>query len=147
MKKTGIILGSFFGAGFFPIAPGTFASLITVIILYIIPGIGTVHLIITALFSVFAGIWASNEMENHYGKDPSCAVIDETAGMIISVILVEKTILLWGIAFLMFRFFDILKPFPINKSQKLKSGLGIMADDVLAGIYTCFIVNLLETII
>lgn len=147
MKQIKIIIGSFFGAGFFPVAPGTFASLITLLILYLLPFTGTVQLVPAALFIFLIGIWASNEMESRYGEDPSYAVIDETAGMIISVLFIEKTILFWGIAFLLFRIFDIFKPFPINKSQKLKSGLGIMADDVLAGLYTCIIVNILEKII
>ena len=86
-------------------------------------------------------------MEEVYGKDPSYALIDEAAGMTISIIFIDKTLLLWVIAFFTFRFLDIVKPYPINISQKLKSGWGIMADDVIAGIYTCIIVKILEILI
>jgi phosphatidylglycerophosphatase A len=75
-------------------------------------------------------------MEKLYGHDPSCVVLDEVVGM--QVILVGATgVSLWGLlaAFLLFRVIDIAKPFPVNRSQNLAGGLGVVMDDVLAGIY------------
>jgi len=138
-------ISSFFGVGYFPTVPGTFSAFITLVLLYIIPELTVFQYIILSVFLFLLGIWSSGEMETK-GKDPSFVVIDEVTGMVISIILLKKTILLWIIAFILFRIFDIFKPFPINKSQKLESGLGIMADDVIAGIYTVVSIEILQIV-
>ena len=75
-------------------------------------------------------------------KDPSEIVIDEVSGMWIALFLIPQNWLLFLIGFMLFRFFDIEKPFIINKVQYYPGGIGIMADDILAGIFTCIILHI-----
>ena len=82
------------------------------------------------------GVWAADEAERALGaKDPGAIVVDEVAGMTLSVLALPPTpgVLLAG--FLLFRLFDVLKPFPANVAQRLPGGLGVMIDDVIAGLY------------
>lgn len=91
-------------------------------------------LIITAVITL-VGIWSANVVSTIWGKDPARVVIDEVAGMCISLLFVPVTVKYVLTALLLFRFFDILKPLFIRKLEKLPGGWGIMFDDVLAGIY------------
>ena len=87
--------------------------------------------VVTAL-----GVWAADEAERALGaKDPGAIVVDEVAGMTLSVLALPPTpgVLLAG--FLLFRLFDVLKPFPANVAQRLPGGVGVMIDDVIAGLY------------
>jgi phosphatidylglycerophosphatase A len=87
-------------------------------------------------------------MEKFYGNDPSCVVIDEVVGM--QVILVGASgIGIWGglVAFFVFRVFDVLKPFPVNRSQKLPGGWGVVIDDLLAGVYSRIVMVLLSLLV
>jgi phosphatidylglycerophosphatase A len=117
-----------------PIAPGTAASLITALVLW------ALKLPLAALLAAFAavtvlGVIASESAERSLGrKDPSEVVIDEVAGMILATVGIPHGIYYFGAAFLLFRFFDIVKPPPINMLQKLRGGWGIMVDDILAGL-------------
>lgn len=87
------------------------------------------------------GTWAAHEAERALGtKDPGAIVIDEVAGMTLSVLLVPPTIAALAVAFLAFRVFDILKPFPADAAQRLPGGLGVMADDLIAGVYALLVV-------
>ncbi len=130
------LLGTFFYTGFFPIAPATFASLIWVLIYAFVPGGEYLVHPVVCLVTLLVSIPVATRMEKLYGDDPSCVVLDEVVGM--QVILVGATgVSLWGLlaAFLLFRVFDIAKPFPVNRSQNLAGGVGVVMDDVLAGIY------------
>jgi phosphatidylglycerophosphatase A len=91
-------------------------------------------LIVTLLITLL-GIWSSNVVSKIWGKDPARVVIDEVAGMCISLLFVPVTIKYVIAALILFRFFDIAKPLFIRKLEKLPGGWGIMLDDVLAGIY------------
>ncbi len=87
------------------------------------------------------GTWAAHEAERVLGtKDPGAIVIDEVAGMALSVLLVPPTIATLAVAFLAFRVFDIVKPFPANVAQRLPGGVGVMVDDLIAGIYALLVV-------
>lgn len=136
MKRAITILATFGYTGFFPFAPATFASGVFCAIYYWVPGgHWLVHPVVVGL-TLVASIPISTYMEKDHGDDPSCVVIDEIVGM--QVILVGASVGILGLAaaFFAFRFFDILKPFPINRSQKLPGGWGIVIDDFLAGIYS-----------
>ncbi|HYJ91107.1 MAG TPA: phosphatidylglycerophosphatase A [Pyrinomonadaceae bacterium] len=150
---------STFGVGYIPGAPGTYGSIIGLAI-YLFLGmhlaeaaehgrsIGTqsafisafhfaVIAIVLAIF-VFAGIWASGRSTEIFGTDdPHEAVVDEVMGQIITFLFIPFTmswkLLLTG--FILFRLFDIWKPYPINTLQQLPKGLGICADDILAAVY------------
>ncbi len=137
-----IIIASGFGSGFSPFAPGTAGALVAVIIwtvlFYVIPF--NVLLVVTSLLIVLftaAGIWSADKLESEWGKDPSKVVIDEMVGVWIALLAVPEGNI-WYIlfAFLLFRFFDIFKPLGIRKMEQLDGGIGVMADDILAGIYS-----------
>ncbi|MDB5023385.1 MAG: phosphatidylglycerophosphatase [Mucilaginibacter sp.] len=99
-------------------------------------------LIITAAITLL-GIWSSNAVSKIWGKDPARVVIDEVAGMCISLLLVPVSIRYILSALVLFRFFDIAKPLFIKKMEKLPGGWGIMLDDVLAGIYANILLQLI----
>jgi phosphatidylglycerophosphatase A len=134
------------GAGFTPIAPGTAGALEGVAIYLAIHALHlwqAYSLIVLAVINVvlFAvGVWASNRTCAMTGlKDPRLVVIDEVSGQLISLtplaLLPSFSITAVVIGFLLFRLFDIYKPYPIRKLESLHGGLGVMADDALAGVY------------
>ena len=137
-----IIIASGFGSGFSPFAPGTAGALVAVIIwtvlFYVIPF--NILLVVTSLLIVLftaAGIWSADKLESEWGKDPSKVVVDEMVGVWIALLAVPVGNV-WYIlfAFLLFRFFDIFKPLGFRKMEQLEGGIGVMADDILAGIYS-----------
>ncbi len=137
-----IIIASGFGSGFSPFAPGTVGALVAIIIwtvlFYVIP-FNTLLIVTSLLIVLFtaAGIWSADKMESEWGKDPSKVVIDEMVGVWIALLAVpEGNIWYLLFAFLLFRFFDIFKPLGIRKMEQLDGGIGVMADDILAGIYS-----------
>ncbi len=97
--------------------------------------------VIITLFIVILGVWSSDVVSKIWGKDPARVVIDEVAGMCISLLFVPVTIKYVVCALVLFRFFDIVKPLYIKKLEKFPGGLGIMLDDVLAGIYANIILQ------
>jgi len=145
MNTLCVIFSTFFGTGFFPVAPGTAASLLTIFIFKL--GLYKLSwpfqaLVIVALF--FLGGAASDRYARLLNrKDPGRIVIDETCGQLIAVFLLApgwKELLL---AFFLFRIFDIIKPYPIKKLEALPHGWGIMADDVGAGLAAAAFVRLI----
>ena len=94
-----------------------------------------VSVIITILIT-FIGVWSSSKVEPIWGKDPARVVIDEVAGMCISLLFLPVNVKYLFCALILFRFFDIVKPLFIRKVESLPAGWGIMMDDVLAGVYT-----------
>jgi phosphatidylglycerophosphatase A len=99
-------------------------------------------LALTALLLIVLviGTWASGVAERALGtKDPSAIVVDEVAGMTLSVLAVPLTPAVLVVGFVLFRIFDVMKPFPAGVSQRLGGGVGVMIDDVIAGIYALVI--------
>ena len=126
---------TFFFAGYFPVAPGTFASLIALaIIWFLIPPVSYI-LLPVAIGLLFLSVWLATRGEEVFGKDGSPIVIDEVAGMVISLAFVSRDVKSFAGAFLLFRLFDIIKPPPARSMEKLKGGWGVTLDDVIAGIY------------
>ncbi len=122
--------------GYLPVAPGTFGSLVAAIFFVLLkPGdVATVSLLIIV---ILIGTIAAHHMEKVLNeKDSRHIVIDEFAGYIVSVLLLPSRWPYYVAAFLLFRFFDILKPPPLRRMERFPGGLGIMADDILAGVYT-----------
>ncbi|HUU05736.1 MAG TPA: phosphatidylglycerophosphatase A [Patescibacteria group bacterium] len=144
MKKIAILVATFFGAGHLPVAPGTWASLLTALIVFFTP-LSTLPFVFLALITAFVyaiGIPAAGICEKYYQKhDPRQCVIDEVAGQLVSLWFLPRQAGFYIAAFLLFRILDILKPYPINKSEALPRGIGIMTDDVLAGFYTLAILQ------
>jgi phosphatidylglycerophosphatase A len=90
----------------------------------------------TLVVVVLVGIWASHRVEAVLErKDPGVIVIDEVAGMMVAVLLLPRTLGVLLCAFLLFRLFDIWKPFPAGEAQALRGGFGVMVDDLIAGVY------------
>jgi phosphatidylglycerophosphatase A len=129
--------------GYVPAASGTLGSAVAVAF-YFIPGFESSLILGLVILLVFGlGIIASSIMEKRYGHDPSEVTIDEIAGMWIALLLLPKTIMVVLAAFLCFRFFDIIKPFPARKFDTMYGGFGIMMDDVVAGIYANLTIQIL----
>ncbi|MEK6666518.1 MAG: phosphatidylglycerophosphatase A [candidate division NC10 bacterium] len=127
------------GAGLAPVAPGTAGSLFAAFLLWLIP-FSTFSLGVTLVGVIFAGIWAGGRIERLSGrKDPGLIVIDEVAGMMLSVLTLPRTLGVLLVAFFCFRVLDIVKPFPAGQAQSLRGGLGVMVDDLIAGGYTLFL--------
>lgn len=118
--------------GCIPGAPGTFASLFAAALIYLFPAVfGSA--VFAVIFIVFAV--ATVTMERYEGEDPGHIVIDEFAGMCVAMAGHKITFLTVAIGFVLFRIFDILKPFPIGRMERLKGGFGVVGDDVVAGIF------------
>jgi len=136
------LFASAFFSGYSPIASGTVGSAVALLI-YFIPGFESFPVIGTSILLVFlGGIKAGAVMEKRYGHDPAEVTIDEVLGMWISLLLLPKKIIIISAAFFIFRFFDIIKPFPARRFDAMHGGLGIMMDDVVAGIYANIILQI-----
>jgi phosphatidylglycerophosphatase A len=135
------VLASVFGAGYSPVASGTVGSLVTAVALWLLP-FTPLRIAVTLVVVTVIGIWAGGRVERVLGrKDPGVIVIDEVAGMLLSVILLQpRSLAVLITAFLLFRLFDIWKPFPARESQVLTGGLGVMVDDLIAGFYALVLV-------
>jgi phosphatidylglycerophosphatase A len=139
-------IATLFGAGFFPFAPATFASLLVAILLFLIGG-APWFARAAALAGVIAiGVWAADRAERSYGHDAHCIVIDEVAGMLTAALIAPWTWSHLAAAFLLFRAFDILKPPPVYQLQSLRGGWGVMADDLAAGVFSLAILSFAQII-
>lgn len=136
-------VGSGLYTGYIPFASGTFGSMIGLLI-YAIPGFEKTFIIIPAIIIfLFWGISIGNKFDKKYGKDPGECTIDEVVGMWISLLFLPKTILIAIAAFIIWRIFDIVKPWPARQLEDLNGGLGIMIDDVVAGFYSMLFLHLI----
>lgn len=131
-------------SGFSPIAPGTVGSFLALILYWFIPTIRVSIFSAIVLGLFFLGVWASSRTEEEFGEDASVIVIDEMVGMWIALFLIKKSLSLIIIGFLLYRLFDVIKPFPIRRSQRLPKGWGVMVDDLVAGIYTNLVLQVLS---
>lgn len=144
MIKLHEILSSFFGIGYIRKGGGTVAAIATALIWYVAVAVPDSGMAIGAVLLVIVyGIWAGNVVEKKWGKDSSKVVIDEVAGMLVALLFIPVTVLNVFVALVLFRFFDILKPLLIRRLEKLPSGWGVMGDDVLAGIYSNIVLQVL----
>jgi phosphatidylglycerophosphatase A len=148
MKHFILILATGFGVGYSPVAPGTLGTLVAIPLYYFLSNISSPIYEITLIGFFFLSVWISENAEIFFGKkDDARIVIDEMMGFLITMLWVPKTILFITIGFLLFRFFDILKPFPIRYLEKrLKGGFGVVLDDVMAGIYANVILQIIGRI-
>jgi phosphatidylglycerophosphatase A len=124
------------------VAPGTVASAVTAVALWLLT---LSPLALAALLIVVTGLgtWAADEAERALGgKDPGAIVVDEVAGMMLAVLAVPLTPTVLLVGFLLFRVFDVVKPFPANVAQRLRGGVGVMADDLVAGLYALALLGL-----
>jgi len=123
-----------FFSGYSPIAPGTCGSLVTLLLAwFLIPERPFLLLIITLIWLFFT-LFIAREAEKLFGHDAGKINIDESTGMLLSLLLVPKKFILYGVAFLLFRLYDITKPPPIRGLEKIE-GYGVTLDDLVAGLY------------
>jgi len=135
------LISTFFFVGYLPRMPGTFASIIAAAILLLIGGNTAAYISIT-LLCMFCGLLVSGHAEKIFArKDASCIVIDEVTGMFLSLLFIPIRLPYVVIAFVIFRLADIIKPYPINKVQKMPGSLGVMCDDILAAFYANIILQ------
>jgi phosphatidylglycerophosphatase A len=145
LNKFFLFLATGFGVGYSPVAPGTLGSLVAILIYTFLSEIPAPLYEITLIGFFFLSVWISENAERLFGKkDDQKIVIDEIIGFLITMLWVPKTLLFVIIGFFLFRFFDILKPFPIRHLEKgFKGGFGVVLDDVAAGVYANVVLQLI----
>ena len=141
-----------FGIGYIPGPAGTYGSLLCVGLLYYFSDYTRIwflaenaHLFLLGFIAfVFIGFWLCNDSLANFGKDDSNKIcIDEFAGQLITFLFVPLSVSTLLVGFILFRFFDIVKPYPIHHFEQMHEGVGIMSDDIAAGIMACVSLNLL----
>lgn len=138
LRDPATLIATWFGAGLLPGAPGTWGSLAALPLAWGLQWAGGPLALASATLAVFAlGIWATGRViGGSLGDDPGAVVIDEVVGQWIVLLVVPLDPALYAAAFLVFRLADILKPWPVSWADRaIKGALGVMLDDVLAGIY------------
>ena len=146
MTRLAVFIATFVYTGLFPFAPGTVGSLGGLVVYGLIArlgaGVALEGLAIAVLYGV--GVWAAAVAERHFGGvDPGPVVIDEVVGMLITLFLVPVSVTGAIIGLLLFRVFDIVKPFPAGKLEELHGGFGVMSDDAMAGVYANLVLRVL----
>jgi phosphatidylglycerophosphatase A len=136
MQRLNVLFGSFLYTGFFPFAPATFATAVFLALYWLLPGGGWMAHWAVLVMTVLLSVPSATAMERRYGEDPSCVVIDEVVGIQIALLGTAPTLAGVAAAFVLFRIFDVWKPYPIDTLQSLPGGWGIVADDAVAGLYT-----------
>jgi phosphatidylglycerophosphatase A len=142
--KIVFLLSTWMGTGLIPPVPGTMGTLgaIPLVILFSYAG-NLLQSLLIILFVVIS-IWASEKRSKQLNQeDPSQVVIDEVAGFLVTLLFLSLTWENLILGFVLFRLFDIFKPFPIRKLERLKGGLGIVMDDLLAGVYANLCIRLI----
>lgn len=143
MSTLALAIATTFGVGYAPFAPGTFGSAAGLLLWAMLPA--SVGAQLAAVIAVFvAGTWAAELTERRMGAtDPGIVVVDEVLGMVVTLALVPVG---WPgaiVGFVLFRAFDVIKPYPANRLERLHGGFGIMLDDAMAGVYSNLVLRLL----
>ena len=145
MKNLYKIIATGFYTGYLPFAPGTWGTLVGVLIFWLIGSLPPLTYLVSLIGIIFIAIWAADHAAQIFGeKDPQKVVIDEIAGYLVAVAFFKPTIIIMVAGFILFRFFDIVKPAPVNwMEEKFRGGVGIVMDDVMAGIYANLVLHIL----
>lgn len=135
-----MLIATGFGSGFSPIAPGTAGALVALLIWFMLsqfaPTVCLATTVLLILMFTVAGIWSTNRLTPYWGEDPSRVVVDEMVGTWLTLLAAPVGDWRYAVgAFALFRLLDILKPLGIRKMEQLPGGIGVMMDDILAGIY------------
>ena len=140
------ILTTLFFSGYSPVAPGTAGTAVVLLLYFLFMGLiesfGLLSWFIVLSVSSVVAIYASEMMSRDLGKDPGCIVIDEGVGFLFTVALLPVGLTTAVAGFFVFRGLDIIKPPPARQFEALPGGWGIVADDIVAGIYSNFILRL-----
>jgi phosphatidylglycerophosphatase A len=142
VDRVALLIATGLGVGLAPVAPGTVASAATIVLLLLVP-FSRPALAAFIVVVTIAGTWAAGRAERMLGeKDPGAIVIDEVAGMALSVLAFPLTPFVLLAGFVLFRVFDVVKPPPAWQSQRLHGGVGVMVDDLIAGVYALLVLAL-----
>jgi len=136
MKRVALFIATSGGAGYSPIAPGTAGSAVGAVLFWITRAwpLGWQIALIVVVSAV--GTWAAHVAARHFGReDPGEVVIDEVAGQLVTLVATGAGLAGTCLGFFVFRAFDVVKPWPVNRLERLPGGFGIMADDLLAGVF------------
>lgn len=145
-----VFISTLFGTGYFPKAPGTAGTLVAAALYFVLPDNwfeNGFYVISCLLFLSLISVFFISKAEKKLGHDNGKIVLDEFLGFFFAVVFLPKTIFIIIGAFVLFRFFDILKPEPVNVLQKFPAGWGVMADDIMAGIYANICLQVLVRIV
>jgi phosphatidylglycerophosphatase A len=143
MTRLALVVATAGGAGYAPFAPGTFGSAVGVLIYWLTRHWPLAWQVALMVAVILAGTWASSVAARHFQReDPGQVVIDEVAGQLVTLVATGAGGLGTLIGFLAFRAFDIVKPWPVNRLERLPGGTGIMADDVMAGVYSNIVLQI-----
>lgn len=136
-----VVIGTGLGSGFSPVAPGTAGALLATLMwwglgLLVSPMMQLWLTVAAILLFTVAGVWAANRLEPYWGEDPSRVVVDEMVGVWLPLLAAPCGSWTYALAaFVLFRLLDIFKPLGIRQMEKLPQGIGVMMDDILAGVY------------
>ena len=134
--KLALVLSSCFGIGLIPVAQGTFATLAAIPLAAALARFTPMACAYVLFFFILLAVWVSARAADVLQKeDPGEVVIDEAAGLLLTLFLLPATAVNLCLGFVLFRLFDILKPYPIRRLESLGGGSGIVLDDLLAGVY------------
>ena len=137
MDRVGLLIATCGYLGYVPVAPGTFGSAAGLAVFFVVRSTGSGAVELGAIVALFAiGIWSGTVAERHFGGvDPAPVVMDEVVGMLITLAFLPVGVVGALVGFLVFRVFDVFKPWPSARFERLPGGLGVMADDGMAAIY------------
>jgi phosphatidylglycerophosphatase A len=137
LSKIAWVIATWFGCGLVPRAPGTMGSLGAIPLYLLVARLGRPGVAAAALLVTAVGVWAASVVARELGKkDPQIVVVDEVAGLLVTMLpMGQVSWLAVGIGFALFRLFDVFKPWPIRKLEELPGGWGIVLDDIAAGMF------------
>ena len=149
IKKPAVLLACGLGSGLIPKAPGTFGTIAAIPLYLLMQPLPLLNYLILTFAFFVVGIWLSAEAIKVFKRDdPSEVVWDEVVGLLVTMIAAPAGLLWVLLGFVLFRIFDIWKPWPVSLAdKKLHGGLGIMLDDVIAGIYALIVLQVIAFII
>jgi phosphatidylglycerophosphatase A len=141
------VLATWFGCGLSPVAPGTVGTIGALPLWLAVRGGGRAGILATAVAVTLVGVWSAGVVARESRlKDPQLVVIDEVAGVLVALAAAPQTTRGMLAAVLLFRLFDVTKPFPARRAEKLPGGWGIVLDDVVAGVQAAIAVSVLHAL-
>jgi len=147
--RLGLFIATCGYLGYVPVAPGTFGSAAGLVVFAAVRWSGSPALELAVIVLLFAvGVWSACAAERHFGGvDPAPVILDEVVGMLITLAFLPVNITGAVVGFLLFRLFDVVKPWPANRLEAVHGGLGVMADDAMAGVYGNVAMRLLVVVL
>lgn len=137
MTRLAVFIATFAYSGYFPVAPGTVGSAVGLLVYLLVWWSESALVEVALIAALFGlGVWAGTAAERYFGGiDPGPIVIDEVVGMLITLAFIPVGLSGAVAGFILFRVFDVIKPYPAGRLERLHGGLGVMADDAMAAVY------------